>query len=56
MGVRPGKFPTGTLAFVGHGCVTNIRQINHHNIGIRSDTIAYAIFISGFAAIFTADL
>jgi hypothetical protein len=48
MGVRPRKFPTGTLAFVGQGYATSIRQIDHHNIGIGSDTIAYAIFISGF--------
>jgi hypothetical protein len=48
MGVRPGKFPTSTLAFVGHGCATSIHQIDHHNIGIGSDTIADAVFISGF--------
>ncbi len=43
MGVRPRKFPTGTLAFVGQGCMTDIRQINHHNIGIRSNTVADAV-------------
>ncbi len=50
MGVRPGKFPTGTLAFVGQGCATSIRQIDHHNTDIRSDTITDAVFISGFIA------
>jgi hypothetical protein len=50
MGVRPRKFPTGTLAFVGQGCATSIRQINHHNISIGSDTVANAVFISGFVA------
>jgi hypothetical protein len=49
MGVHPGKFPTGTLTFVGQGCTTDIRQIDHHNIGIGSDTVADAVFISGFA-------
>ncbi len=48
MGVRLGKFPTGKLVFVGQGCVTDICQINHHNIRIGSDTIVDAVFISGF--------
>jgi hypothetical protein len=38
------------LAFVGQGCATSIRQIDHHNTGIRSDTIADAVFISDFTA------
>jgi hypothetical protein len=40
----------GTLAFVGQGCTTGIRQIDHHNIGIGSDTIADVVFISSFTA------
>ncbi len=50
MGVHPRKFPMGTLVFVGQGCVTDIHQIDHHNIDIGSDTVADAIFISGFVA------
>jgi len=50
MGVCPRKFPTGTLAFVGQGCTTGIRQIDHHNIGIGSDTVTDAVFISTFVA------
>jgi len=50
MGVHLGKFPMGTLAFVGQGCTTGIRQIDHHNIGIGSDTIADVVFISSFTA------
>jgi hypothetical protein len=38
------------LTFVGQGCATNIRQIDHHNIGIKSDTIADALFISSSLA------
>ncbi|CAM6025664.1 unnamed protein product [Sphagnum balticum] len=48
MGVHLGKFPMGTLAFVGQGCAIGIRQINHHNINIRFDTVIDAVFISGF--------
>jgi hypothetical protein len=29
--------------------VTGIRQIDHHNINIESDTITDVVFISGFA-------
>jgi hypothetical protein len=48
MGVRPRKFPMGMLAFMGQGYVTSICY--HHNIGIIFDTIADAVFISGFVA------
>jgi hypothetical protein len=59
MGMHLGKFPTGMLAFVGQGCAIGIRQIDHHNIGIGSDTVADAVFISGLLLelpIFTTDL
>ncbi|CAM6014849.1 unnamed protein product [Sphagnum balticum] len=48
MGVCQGKFPTGMLALVGQGCTIGIRQIDHHNIGIGSDTVVDAVFIFGF--------
>jgi hypothetical protein len=46
MGVRPRKFPTGMLTFVGQGCATGIYQINHHNIDIGSNTVVDAIFVA----------
>jgi hypothetical protein len=64
MGVYLGKFPTSTLVFVGQGCATDIRQIDHHNIGIGSNIVADAVFIFSFVIgasllelpIFTVDL
>jgi hypothetical protein len=40
----------GTLAFLGQGCMTGIRQIDHSNIDIGSNTIVDAAFICGFTA------